>query len=122
MKDSKNQIIRSIKSYEIGGTSNDPCMETDTGTDWPGRKKKRKKSCREKGERWLKMKDRQDKVVSGLKTIGGVGATLGGLYLGGKRLYKKNPQFKQAWDEFKTDLGFKKGGIVRFNKIKKTTK
>lgn len=121
MKDSKNQIIRSMKSYETGGSSDDPCMETDTGTDWPG-KKKRKKSCREKGQRWLKMKDRQDKVVSALKSVGGVGATLGGLYLGGKQLYKKNPQFRQAWDEFKTDLGFKKGGIVKFNKIKKTKK
>jgi len=38
MKDSKNQIIRSMKSYETGGSSDDPCIEEYIAED--GKKKK----------------------------------------------------------------------------------
>ena len=42
MIDSKNQMIRSMKSYETGGASDDSCMEEYIAAD--GKKKKRRKS------------------------------------------------------------------------------
>ena len=42
MIDSKNQMIRSMKSYQTGGASDDSCMEEYTGAD--GKRRKRRKS------------------------------------------------------------------------------
>jgi ribosome-associated protein YbcJ (S4-like RNA binding protein) len=42
MKDSKNQMIRSMKSFQTGGTSDDACMEEYVAAD--GKKRKRRKS------------------------------------------------------------------------------
>jgi len=42
MKDSKNQIIRSMKSYEVGGASDDSCMEEYVAAD--GKRRKRRRS------------------------------------------------------------------------------
>jgi hypothetical protein len=41
MKDSKNQYIRSMRSYEEGGTSDDSCMEEYVASD--GKRKRRRK-------------------------------------------------------------------------------
>ena len=41
MKDSKNQIIRSMSSYQMGGASDDSCMEEYMGAD--GKRRKRRK-------------------------------------------------------------------------------
>jgi hypothetical protein len=42
MIDSKNQMIRSMKSYQTGGASDDSCMEEYTGAD--GKRRRRRKS------------------------------------------------------------------------------
>jgi hypothetical protein len=42
MKDSKNQIIRSMKSYGVGGAADTSCMEEYT--DASGKKKKRRRN------------------------------------------------------------------------------
>jgi len=42
MIDSKNQMIRSMKSYQTGGASDDSCMEEYIGAD--GKRRKRRKS------------------------------------------------------------------------------
>lgn len=47
MKDSKNQMIRSMKSYEVGGASDDSCMEEYVGADGK-RRRRRKKGCQKK--------------------------------------------------------------------------
>lgn len=44
MKDDKNQMIRSMKSYETGGASDNSCMEEYTDASGKKRKKK-KKGC-----------------------------------------------------------------------------
>jgi hypothetical protein len=44
MKDDKNQIIRSMKSYEAGGASDNSCIEEYTDTSGK-KKKRRKKGC-----------------------------------------------------------------------------
>jgi hypothetical protein len=44
MKDSKNQIIRSMSSYQMGGASDDSCMEEYMGADGK-RRKRRKHKC-----------------------------------------------------------------------------
>ena len=45
MIDSKNQMIRSMKSYETGGASDDSCMEEYIAADGKKRKRKRKGGC-----------------------------------------------------------------------------
>lgn len=42
MKDSKNQMIRSMKSYQTGGSTDNSCMEEYMGAD--GKRRKRRKS------------------------------------------------------------------------------
>lgn len=42
MKDSKNQMIRSMKSFQTGGASDDSCMEEYIGAD--GKRRRRRKS------------------------------------------------------------------------------
>ena len=45
MKDSKNQIIRSMKSYEVGGSTDDSCMEEYTDASGKKRRRKKKSGC-----------------------------------------------------------------------------
>lgn len=47
MQHSKNQIIRSMKSYEEGGVADDSCMEEYIGADGK-RRRRRKKGCQKK--------------------------------------------------------------------------
>jgi len=42
MKDSKNQMIRSMRSFQTGGSSDDSCMEEYMGAD--GKRRKRRRS------------------------------------------------------------------------------
>jgi hypothetical protein len=42
MQESKNQMIRSMKSYAVGGSTDDSCMEEYMGAD--GKKRRRRKS------------------------------------------------------------------------------
>ena len=44
MKDSKNQMIRSMKSYEVGGSTDDSCMET-VMVDGKPKRRRRKGGC-----------------------------------------------------------------------------
>ena len=44
MKDDKNQMIRSMKSYEVGDATDSSCMEEYTDASGK-KKKKRKKGC-----------------------------------------------------------------------------
>ena len=92
MKDSKNQMIRTAKSYEVGGATEDNCMET---VMIDGKKRRRRKSgC----GKTTKFKSSSGSGGSG-KVIGailGLGSAVAG-GLGVKKMLDKN----------------KKGGIVK---------
>ena len=94
MIDDKNQIIRSMRSYEVGGSTDDSCMEEYT--DFDGRRKKRRKKggCKKTyGKRSI-----PDGAKTALKVAGAVGAGVLG------------------WvnrDKIKKVLGLKKGGPVK---------
>jgi hypothetical protein len=95
MKDSKNQIIRSMKSYETGGSTDDSCMEEYT--DFDGRRKKRRKKggCKKTyGKRSI-----PDGAKTALKVAGAVGAGVLGWV--NNRLINKEK------------LNLKKGGAVK---------
>lgn len=92
MKDSKNQMIRSMKSYEVGGTSDDSCMEEYIGADGK-RRKRRKKNCGyAKSQRVNKRRAAMNKVGEGagkaLGTILGLGLAAGAGY-GAKKLMEQ---------------------------------
>jgi hypothetical protein len=101
---SKNQMIRSMKSYEVGGASDDSCMEEYIAAD--GKKRRRKKSGCGKVTKYGKrsIPEGVKKVAKGIGTAAlGVGA------------YVKREAIKAF---AKDKLGIqKKGGIV-----KRTTK
>jgi hypothetical protein len=102
MKDSKNQIIRSMKSYAVGGSSDDSCMEEYM--DASGMKKKRKKrgGCKQTfGRRSI-----PEGVKKAAKVIGVVG--------GGALAYAKNAFGVK--DKVKELMGQKKGGAVKMQK------
>jgi hypothetical protein len=96
---SKNQMIRSMKSYEAGGASDDSCMEEYTGAD--GKKRRRRKSGCGKVTKYGKRG-----IPDGVKKA--VGAVATGV--AGALVYKNR-------DAIKEKLGMKKGGA-----IKRTTK
>ena len=101
MKDSKNQIIRSIKSYETGGSSDDPCMETVMVDGWPKRRKKKKCNA----GKIKRVYSAGEKLGLGAKIVAGVGAVgLGIAELTNKsvsNMFKKKQQ---------------KGGIIKTKK------
>jgi hypothetical protein len=99
MIDSKNQMIRSMKSYEAGGASDDSCMEEYTGAD--GKRRRRRKSGCGKVTKYGKRS-----IPDGVKKA--VGAVATGV--AGALVYKNR-------DAIKEKLGMKKGGTV-----KRTTK
>jgi hypothetical protein len=93
MIDSKNQIIRSMKSYAEGGSTEDSCMEEYVASDGKRRKRRKKGGC---------SKSFRSSSGSGGKGGGALGAILGigaaaGAGLGVKKMLDKN----------------KKGGIVK---------
>jgi len=76
-----------------------------------------KNRCNYKKKKKLSQLNARDKAVRILKGVGktvlGAGAAIGA----GAIAYKKSPRFKNAFDQFKTDvkdkLGLQKGGIVK---------
>ena len=100
MKDSKNQIIRSMKSYETEGSSDDPCMEEYMAADGK-RRKRRRSNCGK--TKTIRVRSAGEKLGLGAKILAGVG-TLG---LGIAELTNKtvSNMFKQ-----------KKGGIIKTKK------
>jgi hypothetical protein len=101
MKDSKNQIIRSMKSYETGGSSDDSCMETVMVDGWP--KRRRRPKCGK--TKTFRVRSAGEKLGLGAKIIAGVG-TLG---LGVAELTNKtvSNMFNKKQ---------KKGGIIKTKK------
>lgn len=94
MIDSKNQIIRSMKSYDEGGSTEDSCMEEYTSSD--GKKRRRKKSGCGKTTKFRSSSKSSGGGGGVLGTILGAGAAVAG-GLGIKKMLDKN----------------KKGGIVK---------
>lgn len=107
MKDSKNQIIRSMSSYQMGGTSDDSCMEEYIGADGK-RRKRRKHKCNAGKTKRVFSAEEIGKGVA--KVAAGAGALIGGLAANKK--YGLVDKAKQA-------LGMKKGGSVKRTAKKK---
>ena len=93
---SKNQIIRSMKSYEEGGVSDDACMEEYVAADGK-RRKRRKSNC---GKTKTIRSKSSGSSTTGRDILLGLGAAAAGAF-GLKKMLKKE----------------KKGGAV-----KRTTK
>jgi hypothetical protein len=102
MKDSKNQIIRSMKSYQMGGTSDESCMEEYIAAD--GKKRKRRKQKCNAGQ--TKRVFSGEEIAKGAaKIAGGIGALIGGV--------KLNKKYGLV-DKTKEALGIqRKGGSVK---------
>jgi hypothetical protein len=98
---SKNQMIRSMKSYEAGGASDDSCMEEYTGAD--GKRRRRRKSGCGKVTKYGKRS-----IPEGVKKAAGALAT----GVAGALVYKNR-------DAIKEKLGMKKGGTVKRTAKKK---
>jgi len=101
---SKNQMIRSMKSYEAGGASDDSCMEEYTGAD--GKKRRRRKSGCGKVTKYGKRG-----VSDGVKKAGAA-VLAGGAAMIANKKYGLVDKAKQA-------LGMKKGGTVKRTAKKK---
>ncbi len=95
MKDSKNQIIRSMSSYQMGGASDDSCMEEYMGAD--GKRRKRRKSGCGKVTKYGRRS-----IPEGVKKVAGALAT----GVAGALVYKNR-------DAIKEKLGMKKGGSIK---------
>ena len=95
---SKNQMIRSMKSYEVGGASDDSCMEEYMGAD--GKKRRRRKSGCGKVTKYGKRG-----VSDGVKKAGAAVLDGGAAMIANKK-YGLVDKAKQA-------LGMKKGGTVK---------
>jgi hypothetical protein len=98
MMHSKNQMIRSMKSYEVGGASDESCMEEYMGAD--GKKRRRRKSGCGKVTKYGKRG-----VSDGVKKAGAA-VLAGGAAMIANKKYGLVDKAKQA-------LGMKKGGTVK---------
>jgi hypothetical protein len=101
---SKNQMIRSMKSYEAGGASDDSCMEEYTGAD--GKRRRRRKSGCGKVTKFGKRS-----IPEGVKKAGAA-VLAGGAAMIANKKYGLVDKAKQA-------LGMKKGGTVKRTAKKK---
>lgn len=101
MIDDKNQMIRSMRSYAVGGASDDSCMEEYMGAD--GKKRRRRKSGCGKVTKYGKRS-----IPEGVKKVAGAVAT----GVAGALVYKNR-------DAIKEKLGMKKGGTVKRTPKKK---
>ena len=99
MKDSKNQIIRSMKSYETGGSTDDSCMEEYTAADGKRRRRRKKGGCGKV------TKYGRRSVPEGVKKVLGAVAT-------GTAAVLANKKFGLV-DKAKEAMGMKKGGTVK---------
>jgi hypothetical protein len=104
MIDSKNQMIRSMKSYAVGGSTDDSCMEEYMGAD--GKKRRRRKSGCGKVTKYGKRG-----VSDGVKKAGAA-VLAGGAAMIANKKYGLVDKAKQA-------LGMKKGGTVKRTAKKK---
>jgi hypothetical protein len=75
---SKNQMIRSMKSYEVGGSSDDSCMETVMVDGKP--KRRRKKKCGGTGKT-KRVYSAGEIGKTAAKVAAGTAALIGGLKL-----------------------------------------
>lgn len=101
MKDDKNQIIRSMKSYEVGGATDDVCTET-VMVDGKPKKRKKKGGCKQTfGRR---------SIPEGVKKVAKAAAVIGG----GAIAYAKNAFGVK--DKVKELMGQKTGGSVKMQK------
>lgn len=98
MIDDKNQIIRSMRSYETGGSTDDSCMET-VMVDGKPKRRRRKGGCNSS------QKFGKRSVPEGVKKALGAVAT----GVAGALVYKNR-------DAIKEKLGMKKGGVVKKKK------
>ena len=104
MIDDKNQIIRSMRSYETGGSTDDSCMETVMVAGKPKRRRKKGgcNSSQSFGQRSI-----PEGVKKGMAVLGtGITAFLA------------NKKFGLV-DKAKEKLGLKKGGAVKRTMKKK---
>lgn len=106
MIDDKNQMIRSMRSYEVGGSSDDPCIETVMVDGKP--KKRRKQKCGTGKTKRVFSKKEIAKGVAGAAI--GTAAVIGGLVA--------NKKYGLV-DKAKKALGMKKGGTVKRTAKKK---
>ena len=98
---SKNQMIRSKKSYEVGGVSDDECMETVMVDGWP--KRRRRPKCGK--TKTFRVRSAGEKLGLGAKIAAGAGAVgLGIAELTNKTV---SNMFKKKQ---------KKGGIIKTKK------
>jgi hypothetical protein len=104
MQESKNQMIRSMKSYAVGGSTDDSCMEEYMGAD--GKKRRRRKSGCGKVTKYGKRG-----VSDGVKKAGAA-VLAGGAAMIANKKYGLVDKAKQA-------LGMKKGGTVKRTAKKK---
>tara|TARA_R110000868_G_scaffold194332_1_gene439730 strand:- start:1604 stop:1918 length:315 start_codon:yes stop_codon:yes gene_type:complete len=104
MKDDKNQIIRSMRSYATGGSTDDSCMETVMVNGRP--KKKRKKGGCNSSQSFGKRS-----IPQGVKNVI-TGAAVSTAAILADKKYKLVDKAKEA-------LGLKKGGSVKTNMKKK---
>jgi len=95
---SKNQIIRSMKSYETGGASDDSCMEEYTAAD--GKKRRRRKSGCGKVTKYGKRG-----IPDAVKKVGAAAIAGGAAMIANKKF--------GLVDKAKQALGMKKGGTVK---------
>ena len=98
---SKNQMIRSMKSYEVGGASDDACMEEYIAADGKRRKRRKEKCGAGKTKRVFST---GEKVKLGAKIIGGIGAVIG--------TAAANKKYGII-DMAKEKLGLKNGGSIK---------
>jgi hypothetical protein len=104
MIDSKNQMIRSMKSYEAGGASDDSCMEEYMGAD--GKKRRRRKSGCGKVTKYGKRG-----IPDAVKKVGAAAIAGGAAMIANKKF--------GLVDKAKQALGMKKGGTVKRTAKKK---
>lgn len=108
----KMELGGSLETFQNGGGKKgrgweigmDPLLHRKDRCDY----KKKKKLAQ------LNARDKAGRILKGVgKTALGAGAVIGA----GAIAYKKSPRFKNAFDQFKTDikdkLGLQKGGIVK---------
>lgn len=101
MINDKNQIIRSMKSYEVGGSTDDSCMEEYM--DASGKKRRRRKSKCGK-TKTFRVRSTADKVKLGAKIGAGAAAVIGGI--------AANKKYGLV-GKIKEKLNLKNGGLVK---------
>ena len=111
---SRNQFVRSAKSYEAGGSTSESNQDSAC---WPPWKARRNKSCAQKIINKKKSWDRQDKAKAIIKKVVGTGGVIVGGILGGIKAYKESPGFRKMVDGVKETLNINKnGGKIKYKR------